>query len=136
MEWAPGITGNRPARSWVEFEKVLLDEKPDLVLVVGDVNSTIACGLSEAKLVLTDSGGIQKETTVLGIPCLTLRENTERPVTVLQGTNEVIGVNAKRLVTESRKILNGTFKKGKRPDLWDGKAAKRLVDVLVESFKT
>ncbi len=92
--------------------------------------------MSEAKLVLTDSGGIQEETTVLGIPCLTLRENTERPVTVLQGTNEVIGVNAKRLVTESRKILNGTFKKGKRPDLWDGKAAKRLVDVLVESFKT
>ena len=92
--------------------------------------------MSEAKLVLTDSGGIQEETTVLGIPCLTLRENTERPVTVLQGTNEVIGVNAKRLVTESRKILNGTFKKGKRPDLWDGNAAKRLVDVLVESFKT
>ncbi|MFQ5674518.1 MAG: non-hydrolyzing UDP-N-acetylglucosamine 2-epimerase [bacterium] len=92
--------------------------------------------MSEAKFVLTDSGGIQEETTVLGIPCLTLRKNTERPVTVSQGTNQVIGVNAKRLVTESRKILSGTFKKGKRPDLWDGKAAKRLVDILVESFKT
>ncbi len=91
--------------------------------------------MSEARFVLTDSGGIQEETTVLGIPCLTLRENTERPVTVSQGTNEVIGIDAERLVAESKKILNGTFKKGKRPDLWDGKAAERIVDVLVESFK-
>lgn len=91
--------------------------------------------MSEAKLVLTDSGGIQEETTVLGIPCLTLRENTERPVTVSQGTNEVVGIDSERLVRESKKILNGIFKKGERPDLWDGKAAERIVDILVECFK-
>ncbi len=91
--------------------------------------------MSEAKFVLTDSGGIQEETTVLGVPCLTLRENTERPVTVSHGTKEVMGVCSKRLVSESYKILSGTFKKGKRPDLWDGKAAERIVDILVESFK-
>ncbi len=91
--------------------------------------------MSESKFVLTDSGGVQEETTILGIPCLTLRENTERPVTVSQGTNEVIGINAKRLVAASRKILRGSFKKGKRPDLWDGKAAKRIVEVIIKSFK-
>ena len=91
--------------------------------------------VSEAQFVLTDSGGIQEETTVLGIPCLTLRENTERPVTVAQRTNEVIGIDSERLVAESKKILNGIFKKGKRLDLGDGKAAERIVDILVENFR-
>jgi len=91
--------------------------------------------VSEVQFVLTDSGGIQEETTVLGIPCLTLRENTERPVTVSQGTNEVIGIDSTRLAAERKKILNRTFKKGKRPDLLDGKAAERIIDILVENFK-
>ena len=56
-------------------------------------------------------------------------------MTVSQGTNEVIGIDSERLVLESKKILNGTFKKGKRPDLWDGKAAERIVDILVENFR-
>ena len=80
------------------------------------------------------SWGIQEETTVLGVPCLTLRNNTERPVTVTQGTNIVIGSKAEAIVEESQKILIGEVKKGRRPDLWDGKAAERIVEVLLRSF--
>lgn len=87
--------------------------------------------MSEAKFVLTDSGGIQEETTVLNIPCLTLRENTERPVTVTQGSNLVIGCMAERIIRESLKIIKGEAKNGKRPELWDGKAAQRIVDIIL-----
>lgn len=90
--------------------------------------------MSEAKFVLTDSGGIQEETTVLGVPCLTLRENTERPVTVSQGTNLVIGHKANRIIEESLNILNGHIKQGRQPDLWDGKAAQRIVKILLENL--
>jgi len=83
-----------------------------------------------ARLVLTDSGGIQEETTILGVPCLTLRENTERPVTVMQGTNTVVGSDPKRIVTEALMILNGKGKAGRVPELWDGQAANRIVSVL------
>lgn len=86
--------------------------------------------LSDARLVLTDSGGIQEETTVLGVPCLTLRENTERPVTVQQGTNQIVGTDPATIRTEVRKILDGKGRKGRIPDLWDGGAAGRIVDVL------
>ena len=88
--------------------------------------------LAESKFALTDSGGIQEETTVLGVPCLTLRDNTERPVTVTQGTNLVIGNRAGSIIEESKKILNGESKKGRSPDLWDGKAAERIVQILLE----
>lgn len=88
--------------------------------------------LSEAQFVLTDSGGIQEETTVLGVPCLTIRENTERPVTVEVGTNTIVGCHANRILSESEKILRGQTKKGRRPELWDGKAAQRIVDVLLK----
>jgi len=80
--------------------------------------------------VLTDSGGIQEETTVLGIPCLTLRENTERPVTVTEGTNIVVGTDKQRIVGESMKIIEGKGKKGKIPELWDGRAAERIIGIL------
>jgi len=86
--------------------------------------------MSKAKFVLTDSGGIQEETTVMNIPCLTLRQSTERPVTVSQGSNLVIGSSADRIVQESKRILNGDFKIGRRPELWDGRAAERIVNVL------
>ncbi len=86
--------------------------------------------MSNAKFVLTDSGGIQEETTVMNIPCLTLRQSTERPVTVSQGSNLVIGSRADRIVEESMRILNGDFKTGRRPELWDGRAAERIVNVL------
>ena len=85
----------------------------------------------DAALVLTDSGGIQEETTVLNIPCLTLRENTERPVTVTEGTNEIVGSDPRKILERATAILNGERKQGHIPDLWDGHAAERIVQVLL-----
>ena len=90
------------------------------------------CLLSNATLVLTDSGGIQEETTALGIPCLTLRENTERPVTISEGTNILVGTNRERIVSAARDVLAGKSKAGRIPPLWDGKAAERVVEVLLQ----
>jgi UDP-N-acetylglucosamine 2-epimerase (non-hydrolysing) len=89
------------------------------------------CLLSKATLALTDSGGIQEETTALGVPCLTLRENTERPVTVTQGTNELVGTNPAKIVSATEQILRGERKKGRTPPLWDGHAAERIVEILL-----
>jgi len=86
-----------------------------------------------AKLVLTDSGGVQEETTVLGIPCITLRENTERPITVTKGTNRVVGTNKERIIVESLKALNKNNRTSHVPELWDGKASTRIVDVILKS---
>lgn len=83
-----------------------------------------------SKFVLTDSGGIQEETTVLKIPCLTLRENTERPVTAEIGSNTVVGTNTERILNEFDKIMSGKYKKGKIPKYWDGKASQRIVRIL------
>lgn len=85
-----------------------------------------------AKVVITDSGGIQEETTFLGVPCLTLRENTERPITVSMGTNLLIGSDYGRLEQEVAAILAGKVKKGQIPPLWDGQAAERIADILAE----
>jgi UDP-N-acetylglucosamine 2-epimerase (non-hydrolysing) len=87
-----------------------------------------------SKFVMTDSGGIQEETTVLNIPCLTLRETTERPVTITQGTNLLLGHDAGRIVEEANKILRGKGKTGHSPSLWDGKASERIVRILVREF--
>jgi UDP-N-acetylglucosamine 2-epimerase (non-hydrolysing) len=87
--------------------------------------------LSNARLVLTDSGGIQEETTVLGVPCLTLRNNTERPVTVEQGTNRVVGLEPKRIIAAALEVLANGRPHRRVPDLWDGHAAARIVDVLL-----
>ncbi len=86
--------------------------------------------LKKSKLVLTDSGGIQEETTALGIPCLTLRENTERPITISEGTNTMVGVSPEKISNEFRAIMDGKGKEGRVPELWDGKAAHRIVDVM------
>jgi len=83
-----------------------------------------------ATVVITDSGGIQEETTYLGVPCLTLRENTERPITVKLGTNVLVGQNANKLTTELQKILVGQAKKSSVPPLWDGAASERIADIL------
>ncbi len=92
------------------------------------------CLMSRARFVLTDSGGIQEETTALGVPCFTLRENTERPVTVKEGTNQIVGRNHDLIVASARNVLEGKGKSGRVPDLWDGKAAERIVGVLLREL--
>ncbi len=91
------------------------------------------CLLSKATLVLTDSGGIQEETTALGVPCLTLRENTERPITISEGTNQLIGTDPARITAAAHDILAGKGKPGRIPPFWDGHAAERIVDVLLKN---
>ena len=86
----------------------------------------------DALCVLTDSGGLQEETTALGIPCLTLRENTERPITVEIGSNTIIGGDLEKLPRLVKDIEEGRYKKGKIPDKWDGKASKRIIEVLAK----
>jgi UDP-N-acetylglucosamine 2-epimerase (non-hydrolysing) len=87
---------------------------------------------SDARLVLTDSGGLQEETTALGVPCLTLRENTERPITIEQGSNRLVGSDPARIVGAAREILSGGVSHaGRAPELWDGHAADRVVEALI-----
>lgn len=88
---------------------------------------------SQARLVFTDSGGLQEETTVLGIPCLTVRENTERPITVDVGTNLVVGTDPARIRQAADRILDGNEKKGRAPDFWDGRSGERIA-LLYEEF--
>ena len=85
---------------------------------------------SRATVVITDSGGIQEETTYLGIPCLTLRENTERPITVSLGTNVLVGRDPDKLRSELFRVLAGNAKKGTIPPLWDGHAGERIAALL------
>jgi UDP-N-acetylglucosamine 2-epimerase (non-hydrolysing) len=89
------------------------------------------CLLSKATLVLTDSGGIQEETTALGVPCLTLRANTERPVTISEGTNLLVGTDPGKIVAAAQDVIAGKGKAGRIPQLWDGHAAERIVDILL-----
>jgi UDP-N-acetylglucosamine 2-epimerase (non-hydrolysing) len=88
----------------------------------------------DAEMVLTDSGGLQEETTALGVPCITLRENTERPITVEEGTNVLAGTNPQRVIDEAKKIMRGEGKQGHRPHLWDGNAAQRIVAILAKEL--
>jgi len=105
--------------------------------------------MTNAKLVLTDSGGIQEETTILGIPCVTLRENTERPVTVNRGTNFIAGTKKENIINAASSQLKKFNREGLSnnpqsairnpelsiPPLWDGKAAERIVDILIHRSK-
>ena len=84
----------------------------------------------DAEVVFTDSGGIQEETTALGIPCFTIRENTERPITIEEGTNTLVGNKKENILKSYTDFKNGKSKKGKVPELWDGKAAERIVNIL------
>jgi UDP-N-acetylglucosamine 2-epimerase (non-hydrolysing) len=87
--------------------------------------------MASARCVLTDSGGIQEETTALRVPCLTLRENTERPITATRGTNRVVGVDPVAIFGAWREVVSGRWPAGELPELWDGKAAERIVRVLL-----
>lgn len=86
--------------------------------------------VSESLFALTDSGGIQEETTVYGIPCITLRENTERPITITEGTNELAGTDTEKIIDFAQKIMRNEWKKGRIPELWDGKTAERILGFL------
>jgi UDP-N-acetylglucosamine 2-epimerase (non-hydrolysing) len=111
------------------FETLLADSNIHLLPPLGYLEML---GLmSSAKMVLSDSGGIQEETTALGVPCITLRENTERPITVDQGTNTIVGSNAKAILDCAYDILESGGKQGRVPELWDGHAAERITDDLL-----
>jgi UDP-N-acetylglucosamine 2-epimerase (non-hydrolysing) len=89
---------------------------------------------ASARLVLTDSGGVQEETTALGVPCLTLRDSTERPITITQGTNVLVGREPSRIAAEARRVLREGVTP-RRPTLWDGQAGERIADVLVDDTR-
>jgi UDP-N-acetylglucosamine 2-epimerase (non-hydrolysing) len=88
-----------------------------------------------ARFVLTDSGGIQEEATILNVPCLTLRENTERPITVSQGSNKIVGKDPKKILREAENILKGRGKRGRRPKFWDGKTSQRICKIMHNYLK-
>ncbi len=90
--------------------------------------------VEKSKAVITDSGGITEETTVMGIPCMTLRDNTERPETITIGTNELLGTNPDAIAPAMDKLFSGSWKKGGIPELWDGKTALRIVDILLREL--
>ena len=115
-------TRERIARFSIPHERTVLSEPLTYLPFLGLQR--------HAAVVVTDSGGIQEETTYLGIPCLTMRANTERPVTVTVGTNQLLGSDTAKLQREVTRVLEGHGKKGSIPELWDGRAAERIADVL------
>lgn len=90
--------------------------------------------IKDASCVLTDSGGIQEETTALGVPCITMREETERPITVSEGTNEIVGTDEGHVFDAVQRVIRGEWKKGAIPSLWDGHAAQRIVQILKNTY--
>jgi len=109
-------------------------ESPNLVMVEPMSYLEFNYLVKHAKAVITDSGGITEETTVMGVPCITLRNNTERPETVEMGTNELIGTDPKNLPAAFEKLFSGNWKKGSIPELWDGKTSSRIVDTLSKIY--
>src|SRR5262249_31772047 len=92
--------------------------------------------MSEARVVFTDSGGVQEETTILGVPCITLRDRTERPVTLEYGTNVIVGSDPVKIVREFDRIQRSERKLDRWPRFWDGNAAKRIIKVLLDDFSS
>jgi UDP-N-acetylglucosamine 2-epimerase (non-hydrolysing) len=121
-------------RTRKNLETFGIDLGPNITLVGPQAYMPFLNLWKDAKVVLTDSGGLQEETTALGVPCITIRENTERPVTVDEGTNVLAGTDPVRIVAEARRVLRGEGKQGRRPHLWDGRAAERIVDVLAREL--
>jgi UDP-N-acetylglucosamine 2-epimerase (non-hydrolysing) len=121
-------------RTRANLDKFGIDLGPNVTLVGPQPYMAFLNVWKDAAVVLTDSGGLQEETTALGVPCITIRENTERPVTVDEGTNVLAGTDPTRIVAEVRKVLTGQGKQGRRPQLWDGKAAERIVEILASEL--
>ena len=117
-------------RTRANLQKFGIDLGPRITLIGPQPYMAFLHLWKDAALVLTDSGGLQEETTALGVPCITIRENTERPVTVDEGSNVLAGTDPAVIVAEARKVLAGQGKAGRRPHLWDGQAAQRTVEVL------
>lgn len=118
------------------LEKFGIELGPNITLLGPQAYMPFLNLWKDAAVVLTDSGGLQEETTALGVPCVTLRDNTERPITVEEGSNVLAGTDPARIIDEVRKILRGEGKRSRRPHLWDGKAAERIVDVLVKEVSS
>ncbi|GAB3432925.1 UDP-N-acetylglucosamine 2-epimerase (non-hydrolyzing) [Massilia solisilvae] len=117
-------------RTRANIDRFGIDLGPDITLAGPQAYMAFLNLWKDAAVVLTDSGGLQEETTALGVPCVTIRENTERPVTVDEGSNVLAGTDPATIVREARKVLRGEGKQGRRPHLWDGKAAERIVAIL------
>ena len=117
-------------RTRANLEKFGIDLGPNITLAGPQAYMAFLNLWKDAAVVLTDSGGLQEETTALGVPCVTIRENTERPVTVDEGSNVLAGTDPEKIMFEARKVLRGEGKTGRRPHLWDGKAAERIVAIL------
>jgi UDP-N-acetylglucosamine 2-epimerase (non-hydrolysing) len=116
------------------MEKFGIDLGPNVTLVGPQAYMPFLNLWKDAGVVLTDSGGLQEGTTALGVPCIAIRENTERPVTVDDGSNVLEGTDPVRIVAEVRKVLHGEGKQGRRPKYWDGKAAERIVEILAKEL--
>ena len=117
----------RTQANLIKFDLISLINSENIALLPPQGYLEMLGLMSDAKVVLTDSGGIQEETTALGIPCLTLRSNTERPVTVADGTNTIVGRDEQKILNAIESIISGNGKRGRLPKFWDGKAADRIV---------
>lgn len=125
----PSTTPRSEASPLVSF----VEKLEPMIEPIGHLEMLYA--VCSAELVLTDSGGLQEETTVLGVPCITIRENTKRPVTVDIGMNNMVGTDPEKIKSVAYAILSGQGKKGAIPPLWDGNAAERIAAVFLINTK-
>jgi UDP-N-acetylglucosamine 2-epimerase (non-hydrolysing) len=112
----------------------LVEEAPGLRLIEPQGYLDFLCLTAQARLVLTDSGGLQEETTVLGVPCLTLRASTERPITVEEGTNQLVGTDPRAILAAVHALLDGKQKTGRIPELWDGRTGERIAALYARTL--